>query len=727
MVRTVVSAGVGLVVLACEPPATLCDGLVAEPGVLCIRPADTQRFGHGLTPEVLEIADIDGDGQADIVAGNPHGYTISVTWGPDFMHATSWSLGTRSGGLAVADFDGDGRLDVACSLPATDRVAVFANSGQRKFSGRTISVRRSPRALAAIDFDGTGTAALVVASVADEHLEVIRGDVVGPALHVPGGPQAFAVGDFDGDGRPDLSVALGNTDEVAVVGRSGDGLAVLGRFPVGTSPRSLAIADFDHDGHDDIASASELDDEITVLWGDGAGGVRKTESLPASGVQALAVVASPQMPSLVALTIGGRHLLQVWPVLGDSSPQFLEIAGTALAVAGPDSPLNGHGFVADASGEMVTVQYPTASPPTQSIADGPLPGLGGAMPGVFGDFDGDGTRDWFGAARGIAAGRGAPEGFGWVVQHRALATLLESDIAFMHRTEVGDLDGDGRDDVVLLGAVDNPAINLVAIVRVDDILGPAPTATTITRLSVPDAVAPGDIDLYVRDFDGDAVPDILLVERGPNDRYIRVGRMLGSGDGSFGELRTQMQADLAAIFGPTRLVDIHGDGRFDLFIPTSTGLWVARGQTGAGFDAPTQWPTRAYFRDLVARDLTGNGTVDMAMLIPPSLVVLPAIDPYVPLLVLADENLQVVTAADLDGDGLPELVAAGERTQDLQRIYVARVAAPNPHSGRHIVRHYDVPGAGSPRRIFVDELGHRGQQDLVISADFGHTRIQRVP
>lgn len=136
----------------------------------------------------LTVADVDEDGNLDVLVGNPG--TSSVEILPGLPHGGfDWnriSIATPAapGDLAVADIDADGHLDL---------VVTAAGSGFARV------------------LYGTGTGAFP-----ESHVVATGGDVVGPV----------AVGDLDGDGSVDL--VFGNDGQsadssVAVLRNTRDG------------------------------------------------------------------------------------------------------------------------------------------------------------------------------------------------------------------------------------------------------------------------------------------------------------------------------------------------------------------------------------------------------------------------------------------------------------------------------------------------------------------------
>ncbi|HEX9243934.1 MAG TPA: FG-GAP-like repeat-containing protein [Anaeromyxobacter sp.] len=124
--------------------------------------------------EFLAAADLNGDGQLDLVATNPYEDSVTVLLGHGdgtFDPQPALTTLPRPYGLAIADVDGDGFLDL-----------VVVSGGTTDAPGHTVSVFRGAG-------DGTFRPRADFATAQD--------------------PYSLAVGDLTGDGRPDLAVTAG--------------------------------------------------------------------------------------------------------------------------------------------------------------------------------------------------------------------------------------------------------------------------------------------------------------------------------------------------------------------------------------------------------------------------------------------------------------------------------------------------------------------------------------
>ena len=107
---------------------------------------------------------LDDDGVLDLVASRGHGRGVLWFKGPDFeKHDIDASLDTPHS-LAVADMDQDGDVDiVACSASLTGHAVVYKNAGNGEFIRQVIDQQQSSYDLRLVDMDNDGDIDIVVA------------------------------------------------------------------------------------------------------------------------------------------------------------------------------------------------------------------------------------------------------------------------------------------------------------------------------------------------------------------------------------------------------------------------------------------------------------------------------------------------------------------------------------------------------------------------------------
>nr|WP_276598962.1 VCBS repeat-containing protein [Nannocystis sp. SCPEA4] len=485
---------------------------------------------------------MDGDGRRDLIGASGRAGSLTVSWSAfdgSEASASTWSIGQEIAEVVAADLDGDGNLDLATALPRGDAVAVLRGLGGRTFAGvERHTVGAAPRALLAVDLAPAGPAALVTANAGDGTVSVLHRLVAEPPLPVGLDPRGLAAGDLDGDGHLDLAVALAGADAVQVL--RGDGRGGLRNGPrhaVGDAPYAVVVADLDADGHADLATADALDDTVTVLWSDGNGDLRGRAVWPTAPLPRTLVVVTPpaKPPVLGVLSETTLTIQRLDPRDGRVTSGAPVTAPRAIAAGDGDALLYGApgrlGALAPAPGLVVT--------PTWHEPD-----IAGAWPI---DLAGDGSdvlaAQLSGDAGSLALWR--PDDGWFDVIPTGLANRIEG-------VRVGDLDGDGRRDVVAWSLVE-----MSAALRQDDDtwpIGPVPRS-----IATPSAVE-------VADVDGDGRDEVLNL-------YFLGNGLSVYGSDDAGALATLVTIDLDPPRHSLAVVD-RGSAEAGLILGGGTGLLV---------------------------------------------------------------------------------------------------------------------------------------------------------
>ncbi|MGI4823727.1 MAG: FG-GAP-like repeat-containing protein [Janthinobacterium lividum] len=227
----------------------------------------------GSNPNSVVAADVDGDGDLDLLTDNTDRNSVGVYVNNGrgaFSSGSEVAVGTRPDALVVGDVDGDGDLDLL-SANNSGTVSLRINNGQGSFGGgQEIPVGQTPYDLSLGDVDGDGDLDLLVANFSSSTVSVRRNDgkgSFGGSQEVPvgSGPTAIKVGDVDNDGDLDLLTAeygsnrvfSGGGNTVSVRLNDGQGNFSSGQqVTVGTGPYTLAVGDIDGDGDLDLLTAN---------------------------------------------------------------------------------------------------------------------------------------------------------------------------------------------------------------------------------------------------------------------------------------------------------------------------------------------------------------------------------------------------------------------------------------------------------------------------------------
>ena len=288
-------------------------------------------LGFGQNPSVV-VADVNADGQPDVVASNfgTWNKSVGVLLGNSdgsFQPVVTYDSGGTA--LAVGDVNGDGKLDVLVSNYGP--VEVLLGKGDGTFyTGVNYVSDEGFNSIALGDFNGDGKLDLVMAWQCDNGCVGIalgNGDGTFQPLsrYASGGIllTSVAVADVNGDGKLDLLTAnyycsdCGYTSGAAgVLLGKGDGTfqQVVSYRSIGTVATSIVAADVNGDGKPDLVVANKCQSTTdncdnktpglaAVLLGNGDGTFRPAVAYNPGGVWthavAIADVNSDNKPDLL--------------------------------------------------------------------------------------------------------------------------------------------------------------------------------------------------------------------------------------------------------------------------------------------------------------------------------------------------------------------------------------------------------------------------------------------
>ncbi len=240
-----------------------------------------QTYAVGTAPRQLVLDDVNGDGVPDLLVANAGDNTVGVLMGNGngtFQAMVTYATGGHPRSLAVGDLNGDGKPDLAVGNYGDDTISVFLNNGDGTFQAQqTYASGANIGTTAVADLNGDGKPDLLVANYHANTVSVLLGNGNGTfqSLQTYGTaltPQSIAVGDLNGDGKPDLVLASYLGQAVSVLLGNGDGsFQAQTSYAVGTLPYNAVLADINGDGKLDIAAVNYKDSTVSVLLGNGDG------------------------------------------------------------------------------------------------------------------------------------------------------------------------------------------------------------------------------------------------------------------------------------------------------------------------------------------------------------------------------------------------------------------------------------------------------------------------
>src|SRR5688572_28151021 len=191
--------------------------------------SEARRIPVGANPTVLAAVDLDGDGDTDIAAANdlPGVAQNSVSillnaGGGSFALPRNFGSVPDARSMEVADLDGDGDRDLVVGGPRADGMVAFLNDGRGAFLEKTdLASESTPDSAVLADLDGDGRVDLAVVSERRNTIWVYLNDeafanaleltlgVGTDAEDLPVGndPRAGIALDLDEDGRTDIAVS----------------------------------------------------------------------------------------------------------------------------------------------------------------------------------------------------------------------------------------------------------------------------------------------------------------------------------------------------------------------------------------------------------------------------------------------------------------------------------------------------------------------------------------
>jgi len=571
-------------------------------------------YPAGPRPSALASADLDADGNADLIVGNAApsgGGGVAVLMGnpggsfrPPIMLVPAATINS----VTVADFDGDRFDDVAALDSASHAVLILMNrSGHLSLAGTYPFGFGSGSGLVAGDFDGDGHADLLLVHNFTS-LFTLRGrgnGVFEAGKDVPLGSSDFirpgtAVADVNNDGHADLvlgSEATGTGG--AVLFFAGDSKTFLKdpvRFAFTEKPGYPTIADIDGDG--------ALDVIVTFPTSTRLGFVRDV-ALPGAVSSYSAYGLSPgEFPLLAAdfdgdglpdLLVRGQDQIVLASALGSAQFSF----GTPLLVPGSEISQRPLAIDVDHDGRLdVVVASIDGVAVVKNLGGGQFDAPGEVGGFAVGDFNGDGRADlldWKGPhiEDGLVTRLAMPAG--------SFTSRSTAEATFGAPVRILDLNGDGKLDVVAFelmrgGSVPSNRV-FIGLGRGDgtfNYLGPVTVGHSITSGSVADIDGDGRLDLVVGN--GSSQPGSLRA----------VSIAYGHGDGTFD---ASVDLDFGSFSASVATGDFNGDGRPDLLLRRDGSDSVVVLNAGAGhFRSPISVGNLPQYFE--AADLNGDGKDD---------------------------------------------------------------------------------------------------------------------
>ncbi len=634
-----------------------------------------------------------------------------------FASHQTFTTADQAVSVAVGDVNGDGRMDLFAANLIPDSLSVLLNTTLPGATSASFSTQQS---------FATGAASTAV-----------------------------KVGDLNGDGIPDAVITNANSNTVSVLinqttpGATSASFVNQQTFATGNFPTSVELADINADGRLDILASNINSSTVSLLLNTTTLG---STTVSFSAQQTFATGGSSRKVAVGDVNSDGKAdilvansssnntvsvlLNQTTPgatTASFSSRQTFAVGSNAFFVTLGD--LNGDGLLdvaipnESANTVSVLLNQTVTGATTLSFAEQQTFITGSSPRSVaIRDFNLDGRPDL------VIGNRGSNTVS--VLLNQTLPGATTARFASQQTFATGntpssvaatDFNGDGIVDLVVandFGSSLSVLLNTTPAISVNTNFAGEQTFATET---LPRSITLGD-------FNNDGRADLLIANRHSNTISVLLNQTIPGATPAFGAQQTFATQSLPTA---TAAADVNGDGRVDAIVANqgSDTLSVLLNQTLPGASL-SNFATQATFsvasgspRSLAAVDVNGDGRPDLVSTNEVSdtlSVMLNVITPGATSAVNGFNTVnfntgsspRAVTIADVNGDGLPDIVVANTLSNTVS-----------------VLRNQTSPGASTPsfagQQTFatgiqplataVGDVNRDGQLDIVVANNISNT------
>ncbi|PIF29864.1 gliding motility-associated-like protein [Flavobacterium sp. 9] len=375
----------------------------------------------------------------------------------DFEVKVDFSLTNNVTNVVIGDFDRDGKPDLAItdsnasSISILRNISTSGNISTGSFAAKVdFPVGNTPEGICIGDFDNDGKIDLAVTNYNSNTVSIIRntssgiGNIAFAAsvnLTTDTNPNSIVAHDFDGDGKSDIITGNFNSNSISVFRNTSSGIGNIGftaktDLAVGTGPNGVSVGDFDGDNKMDVAVSLFNGQSVSVFRNISTTGIISFDNY----------ISFPVTSSAYNVVVGDLN--------NDGKPDIACANNTVSVLNNTSSGIGNINF-------GPKVDFSTVD----NIIDLDI-----------GDLDGDGKLDLVATkANGgfVSVLRNTTVGTGSTVTFASKTDFAANPI--VRRIKIGDLDGDGKDDIITA----NRTGNSISILRNNPLFAPTTQATNV--------------------------------------------------------------------------------------------------------------------------------------------------------------------------------------------------------------------------------------------------------